>query len=180
MLSYFRRKFTEPLSEAWQETAIRLASRLKVSEPSFLQSRRLESPIVFGWLRPAVVLPVAALSGLHPTQIEALLTHELMHLHRRDHIVNAAQMLLETLFFYHPATWWISRLVRADRELCCDREAARQLGDRRSYLQALARMEEIRQSSVPILSVGIRDGELLNRVRMLISLHPSDQTGTQR
>ena len=173
LLVYFKHSFTEPLSEVWQEKATRMADRLRLTAPSFLQSSRLKSPIVFGWLRPAVVLPVVALSGLHPLQVEALLAHELLHLHRRDHLVNLAQMLLETLFFYHPGTWWISNAVRADRELCCDLEASRLVGDQRSYVQALARMEEIRQMSVPALSLGARDGELLNRIRMLMNFNPS-------
>ena len=63
---------------------------------------------------------MAALAGLSPSQMEALLAHELAHVRRQDYLVNLLQSVAEALLFYHPAVWWLSHRVRADRELCCD------------------------------------------------------------
>ena len=67
---------------------------------SSLRGRR---SVLVGWLKPAVVLPVAALAGLSLAQIEALLAHELAHAHRHDYLVNLLQSFAEVVLFYHPA-----------------------------------------------------------------------------
>ncbi len=61
-----------------------------------------------------------ALTGLTPEQLEAVIAHELGHIKRFDVAVNFLQMIAETLFFFHPAVWWLNRRIRADREDCCD------------------------------------------------------------
>ncbi len=84
------------------------------------QSSAVSVPVMVGWLKPVVLLPAAAMSGLTIQQIEALLAHELAHVRRHDYLVNLLQSVVETLLFYHPAVWWMSRQVRAEREHCCD------------------------------------------------------------
>ena len=71
-----------------------------------------------GWLKPVVLLPAAAMSGLTPTQIEALLAHELAHVRRHDYLVNLLQSVVETLALLSPGVWWVSRQMRAEREHC--------------------------------------------------------------
>ena len=87
----------------------RLLRRLRVSRPvRLLQSARVAVPTVAGWLRPVVLLPASALSGLSLEQIEAILAHELAHIRRYDCLVRLIQAVVETLLFYHPAVWWVS------------------------------------------------------------------------
>ena len=106
---------------SWQATCDRLAHRLglrravRVADVSFV-----DGPVVIGWLRPVVLLPIAAVAGLTPSQVEAILAHELAHVRRHDAVVNACQTVAETLLFYHPAVWWLSSRIRAEREHCCD------------------------------------------------------------
>ena len=69
----------------------------------------VEVPTVIGWLRPVVLMPASALAGMGPQQLEAILAHELAHIRRHDYLVNLLQTLVETLLFYHPAVWWLSR-----------------------------------------------------------------------
>ncbi|MBK8573734.1 MAG: M56 family metallopeptidase [Holophagaceae bacterium] len=66
-----------------------------------------------------MLLPACALAGLSPIQLEAILAHELAHIRRGDFLVNLLQSLVEVLLFYHPAVWWLSARIRAERELCC-------------------------------------------------------------
>jgi beta-lactamase regulating signal transducer with metallopeptidase domain len=83
-----------------------------------LVSPLVEVPTVVGWLRPVILAPVGALTGLSPDHVEALLAHELAHIRRCDYLVNMLQSVAEALLFYHPAVWWISGEIRAERELC--------------------------------------------------------------
>jgi beta-lactamase regulating signal transducer with metallopeptidase domain len=152
----------------WQDVAAGLAQRLGVSRPvRFLESLLVEVPTVVGWLRPVVLLPARALTGLTPAQLESLLAHELAHIRRNDYVVNLLQTLIETLLFYHPVVWWVSGRVRQEREHCCDDLAVRVCRDRLGYVRALAALEELR-ATAPRLVVAAGDGSLLQRVRRLL------------
>ena len=85
------------------------------------------------WIALASV-PVRLLTGLSPAQLEAILAHELAHIRRFDYLVNLMQTVAETLLFYHPAVWWISRRIRRERELCCDDVAVHACGSTRTIL----------------------------------------------
>jgi beta-lactamase regulating signal transducer with metallopeptidase domain len=109
-------------------------------------SARIASPFTAGVLRPWILLPITALTNLSPEQLEVVLTHELAHIRRADYLWNLLQTLIETLFFFHPAVWWISRRVREERELCCDDAALRSCADPAVYASALLRLEEERRT----------------------------------
>jgi beta-lactamase regulating signal transducer with metallopeptidase domain len=98
----------------------------------------LRVPAVVGLVRPVILLPLSAMSGLSPQQLEAVLLHELAHIRRHDLLVQIGQMLIEAMLFFNPAVWWISRQVRIEREACADFAAARLLGRPDRYVQALA------------------------------------------
>jgi hypothetical protein len=170
-----RLRDNEPLEAAWLETLNDLRLRLGVSRPvRLLKSALVEVPTVIGWLRPVILVPAAALSGLTPRQLEAVLAHELAHVHRHDYLVNAFQCLVETLMFYHPVAWWISRCIREERENCCDDLVIEVCGDRLLYARALAAMEGLR-GELPDLAFAASGGSLLNRIRRLLGV--SSETG---
>ena len=92
----------------------RLMWRMEISRPVRLFTSAIaEVPTVVGWVRPFILLPVSALSGLGPCEIEAILAHELAHIRRHDYLVNLLQTAIETLLFYHPAVWWVSSQISA-------------------------------------------------------------------
>jgi TonB family protein len=130
----------------WQARAREFAGRLGLRRiVPVLASVRVATPTLVGWVRPAVVLPLALLARMPAAQIDLVLAHELAHLKRLDHLANLFQVVLETLFFYHPAVHWISREARNERELCCDALALRITGgERRDFVEALASLEEFR------------------------------------
>ena len=108
-------------------------------------STGITNPLTAGVLRPWILLPITALTSLSPEQLEVVLCHELAHIRRADYLWNLLQTIVETLFFFHPAVWWISRRVREERELCCDDIAVRGCSDPTVYAWALLRLEEERR-----------------------------------
>lgn len=148
----------------------RIACRLGIARAvAVMQSSRVDVPTVIGALRPLILLPASALTGLPPEQLEAAIAHELGHVRRYDYAVNAAQVLLETLFFYHPAVWWVSHHVRVDRENCCDDMALAITGDRAGYAKMLVWLDERRGRAVatnPALSAA--GGSLRSRVKRIL------------
>ena len=151
----------------------RLAARLGVRRRvALVESTLLDTPTVIGWIKPVVLFPVGALTGLSPYQLEAVLAHELAHIRRHDYAVNVLQHVVETLLFYHPAVWWVSNRIRVEREHSCDELAVNLCGDRIAYARTLASLEEARQRRVA-LGVAATDGDLVGRVRRLLSPTPA-------
>ena len=109
-----------------------------------LQSTLVNSPIVVGCYRSVILLPTSLLTALPASQLESILAHELAHVRRFDYLINLLQTGVETLFFYHPAVWWMSRRMRIERENCCDDVVIGVLGDRVQYGRALLAIEEHR------------------------------------
>ena len=158
----------EPADPEWVETFNDLRCRLRVTRPvKLLKSALVEVPTVVGWLRPVILLPLASLGGLTPTQLEAILAHELAHVRRLDYLVNTFQCLVETLMFYHPIAWWISGCIREERENCCDDLVVQVCGDRLAYARALAVLEGFR-AGLPGWALAATGGSLLNRIRRLL------------
>ncbi|MEX2026970.1 MAG: M56 family metallopeptidase, partial [Pirellulaceae bacterium] len=115
---------------------------LKVA-PAIAWCQRAAVPLVVGIVRPMILLPTAIASGLSPEQLEALLAHELAHLKRLDLVVNLVQRLAESLLFFHPAVWYVSRRISIERENCCDDCVLRAGWGRLEYADALVRMAEV-------------------------------------
>jgi len=153
----------------WSAVSQRLAGQLglrrivKVVDATFV-----DSPVVVGWLQPVILLPVAALAGLTPEQVRAILAHELAHVRRHDAAVNFAQTVAETLLFYHPAVWWLSSRIRTEREHCCDDVALSVSGDAYAYASALAELESWRAGQ-PTLALAATGGPLLRRVARVLA-----------
>lgn len=158
----------------WQSRARQFAERLGLRRiVPVLASMRVATPILVGWVRPAVVLPLAVLARMPAAQIDLVLAHELAHLKRFDHVANLFQVVLETLFFYHPAVYWISREARNERELCCDALALHVTGgQRRDFVAALANLEEFRTGHAE-LALAASGGVLVERAWFIVGATPS-------
>lgn len=160
-----------PAPREWQERLDTLSRRLGLARAvRLLQSTEVDVPSTVGWLSPVVLLPVSTLSGLPTRQLEMVLAHELAHIRRHDFAVNLAQVVVETLFFYHPAVRWMSNVIRVEREHCCDDVAVSASGNSVSYARALTALEALRvlpsESSHAMSALG---GSLPERVRRLVS-----------
>ena len=175
-----RRVATRGTKEAepqWQAAAKRLADALGLRRAvRLLESAAVEVPSVIGSLRPVILLPASTLTGLTPAQIEMILAHELAHIRRHDFLVNLLQALVETLMFYHPAVWWMSRRVRIERENCCDDMAVAVCGNPIQYARALTRLEELRSASMTV-AVAANGGSLLDRIRRIATTR-AESTGS--
>ncbi len=152
----------------WQIAADRLARRLDLRRRVHVtDADTVDSPAVLGWWRPVIVLPLAALSGLTPGQMDAILMHELAHIERHDYLVNVLQLVTETLLFYHPAVWWVSHHMRIEREQCCDAVVVELCSDALGYAAALTHLEEARCTHAAF-AVAATGGTLVERIRRVL------------
>jgi beta-lactamase regulating signal transducer with metallopeptidase domain len=105
----------------WQNFLDDLADKINLKKSvKLFESALVKVPVVIGYFKPAILLPVGLVSGLPHNQIEAILTHELAHIFRRDYLVNLIQTIVEVIFFFNPFVWWISSVIKTEREHCCD------------------------------------------------------------
>jgi len=151
---------------AIQAHAASLASTLGLRAPVPVRASRLVTvPMVVGVIRPVILLPGVALTGLDSAQLESVLLHELAHVRRRDLLVSFLQGLVEIVFFFHPAVWWMSGRVRAERELCCDDVVVAHAAPR-VYAGALLHLEEHRQ--VVAFAAAATDSSLRHRIERVL------------
>jgi parallel beta-helix repeat protein len=154
-----------------QQAFNRLVTRFGLQRSvKLLQSADAFTPMLTGVLKPMIILPARVLTGLGPVEIEAILAHELAHLVRRDAWSNLAQVIIETVLFYHPAVWWISRRARLEREHAADDLALKMCTDRRVYAGALMRLAEL--DVEPTFALAATGGHLLTRIRRILAPSP--------
>ncbi|NJK96934.1 MAG: M56 family metallopeptidase [Bacteroidales bacterium] len=164
---------TIPLEDEWLEKINCYIERLKIRrEIVVLQSFLIEIPATLGFLKPVILLPVSLFSGLSTSQIESIIAHELAHIQRRDYLLNIFQSVIEILFFYHPAVWWISSVARTERENCCDDIAVEITGDKISYAKALANIRTESPESSYAMAFSGNKNKLFKRVKRLLNPHP--------
>jgi GWxTD domain-containing protein len=155
----------------WQQRLDELRRQIKLSKPvALLESCLAETPAVVGFFRPVILIPLGLLAGLPAEQVEAILLHELAHIRRYDYAVNLLLAVVEGLLFYHPAVWWLARVVRAEREDCCDDEVVAATGDRRGYASALASLEQYRWTQSQAAAMAVRGGNLMHRIRRILNV----------
>jgi|GEM_PF-828327 len=163
------RRGARPLPAAWAERCRTLHQRMTGSlGVVFAQSEAITAPLVAGWLKPMVLIPTAALTRLPVAQLEALILHELAHVRRLDAFANLIQTIVETALFYHPAVWWVSRRIRAERENCCDDLAVAAVRDPALYVRALQAMDVLRAAPSGVLAAN--GGDLKSRAARVLGL----------
>jgi TonB family protein len=143
-------------------------------KPVVTISKKIDIPATFGYFKPIILLPVSLINKLPQDQMEAIILHELCHIKRADFLHNILQLLVETLFFYHPLVKWISRDVRKVREQCCDELVLKLKTDPLVYAKALTNIATIYNSNIHNkkerlnLQIAANDGELFNRIKFLM------------
>lgn len=140
-----------------------------------LVSPKVDSPVTFGWRRPAVLVP----AGFPALPVEAqrgIVCHELLHVRRRDWLFALGEEGVRALLWFHPAVWLLLARIALHREQVVDREAVRLTGSRRAYLEALRAVAlHSRQLAVPGLPFFHR-GHLRERVAHLCKEVPMSRS----
>ncbi|MFZ6013867.1 MAG: M56 family metallopeptidase [Bacteroidota bacterium] len=170
------------LNDHWNNLLEKLAQQLQVDRVVTLaQSSRIHAPVVIGYVKPIILLPAGLLSGLTAEQVETILIHELAHIKRHDFLINLIQSLVEAIFFFNPFVWIMSRIIRREREYCCDDAVVTRHGNALTYAHALAQLEEVRLSHTTMaLSIAENKSQLLNRIKRIMEKSVNNQSGRER
>ena len=176
-----RHRHHVPLDDGWQHRLNELSDLLHIRRTvQLVESTLVQVPMVVGYLKPMILLPIGAVNGLSAQQVEAILAHELAHISRHDYLINIIQSVLDVLFFYHPAVWWMSNTIRTEREHCCDDIALRLCGDSLNLAKALANLEVMKKNKLQ-LSVAFtgNKNQLFNRIARVLGKPVQQRTSVR-
>lgn len=169
---YLKRNKIFEAGKFWEHKLVELADKLQIRQQvRIVQSGIAQVPMVAGHFKPLILIPLGLLNGLSMAEVEAIICHELAHIKRRDYLVNLLQSFIEIIFFFNPAVLWLSKLIRTERENCCDDIALSCVADKKSYVKALISCQEF-QMNTPEYAMALtgKKNDLLNRVsRMLFN-----------
>lgn len=177
---YLRSRLNFPPDEYWIEVLEKLKEKVGVKQSiELVESALTRTPMVVGHLKPMILFPIGAINKLSPNDVEAILAHEIAHVLRKDYIFNIIQSVIEALFYYHPAVWWISSIIRNERENCCDDVAIEICGNSVDYAKALVIIQEMAYYPMylqPAMAfAGSRKNQLLHRVQRILN-QPQNKT----
>ncbi|HWZ03601.1 MAG TPA: M56 family metallopeptidase [Mucilaginibacter sp.] len=163
-----RSKISRPGSE-WEQKVNALAQTMGIKRAiGLLESTIIKVPVAIGYLKPLILIPVGMVNALDPQELEAILLHELAHIHRRDYLANLLQSFVETIFFFNPAVLWLSSLIRSEREHCCDDVAVSHTKNKVRYISALIHFEEYSLSAPGYaLALTGKSGGMLQRLERM-------------
>ncbi len=141
-----------PVDPMLEASTDEIAKRLKIWRPVHLvvTSSGL-GPAMCGVWRPTIILPQCVVENKSPADWEPILTHELVHLRRGDHVVTMLQWMVQIAWWFHPLVWWANRRIGVARERCCDHESVRELESPPSrYARCLLEVLEAKEHLRPV------------------------------
>jgi beta-lactamase regulating signal transducer with metallopeptidase domain len=157
---------------AWRgmRIAIRRSQPLDLGLPieARLSSGVFEPGIVGLW-RPMLLLPQGIIERLTPSELEAVIAHELCHIRRRDNLFAAIHMLIEALFWFHPLVWWIGAHLLDERERACDEEVISLGNQPEIYADAILSVCKLYTGSSLACVSGVTGADIRRRLEAIMS-----------
>lgn len=132
---------------------------------------------VFGIFRPVIILPRRVMRELNREQLQAVLAHEVCHIHRHDNLTAAMHKCVEAIFWFHPLVWWIGANLLREREVACDESVIAAGHEQAVYAQSIlnvCRLGVIAERSGVAASTG---GDLSQRMLSIMRREPAQPIG---
>ena len=153
---------------------IRLLIRASVSTDiaapvAIRASPGLTEPGVVGWRRPLLLLPQGIAERLSPSEMNAILAHELCHVRRRDNLLALIHMIVEAMFWFHPLVWWISARLIEERECACDEDVVNRGNAPDLYAEAILKVCRWSTESPLACVAGVTGGDLKRRIEQIMT-----------
>lgn len=171
-LQKIRKTQVLPVDNVWEQHMEKLAQQLSIPRRiKLLISTHIQVPVMIGFLKPLILLPAIMFNNLTAEQLEAIILHELAHIKRNDYLLNIFQSIVETILFFNPFIWWISKNIRLEREHCCDDLVLKSQVQPLHYAKALVALEEYRLT-VNALAMAAADNKqhLFYRIKRIMEM----------
>lgn len=156
----------------WKIFVNNVSNRMGIKKPvSIWISELVSSPVTIGFLKPVILVPLAAINHLTPQQLEAVLLHELSHIKRYDYLVNLVINFIHTILYFNPFAKAFVKIVEKEREKTCDDMVLQFQYDSHEYATALLMLEKTNHIHKPLIvgAVGNKN-DLLHRVELIMGI----------
>ena len=180
---YLKSHLNFPVESYWDELLEDLLGKARLKKPVHLvESALVRTPMMLGYLKPVILFPIGMINRLDPENVEAILAHELAHILHHDYLFNMLQSIVETLFYYHPAVWWLSSRIRHEREIAADDAAVVLTGNSIGYAKSLVLVQDLALSplSPSLAFAGRQKNQLLHRVRHILNIKQSTNLAMEK
>lgn len=168
---------TTGLSKAsleWRLFVRNVAERMGINKAvKVWVSELVNSPVTVGYLKPVILLPIAAVNQLSPVQMEAIILHELSHIRRYDYLINLITRVIQSVLYFNPFVKAFSTIIGREREKSCDDLVLQFQYEPGGYAAALLTLEKaaaFRVQSLAVAASGSKSSELLQRIESILGI----------
>ncbi len=149
-----------------RKAAAQIGIRMKIE---IWLSNHVDVPATIGFIKPIILIPLASVNHLTASQLEAIILHELSHIKRNDYFVNLMITVIETILFFNPFIVLFIKIIKRERENCCDDFVLQYQYDAHSYASALLQLEQSRKNNLSF-ALGAVSGrkQLLSRIKRIM------------
>lgn len=137
-------------------------------EPGVRYSEQTDMPFAAGIVKPVIYLPAKYLKEENSVEKKMILTHEQVHIQRKDQILKAAAFLALLVHWFNPLAWVMFSVLSRDMEMACDEQVMRCLGEsqKKEYVMALLNFSAGRSGI--FLPAGFGEGHTRQRIRHIL------------
>ena len=156
----------------WRLFVQKISAQMGIRKPvKIWVSEYVSSPVTIGFLKPVILVPLAAINHLSPQQMEAVLLHELSHIKRYDYLLNLLINFIKTLLYFNPFVNALVKIVEREREKSSDEMVLQFQYDSFEYASALLTLEkENHKQRLLALAAGGKKNDLLNRIETIMGV----------
>jgi beta-lactamase regulating signal transducer with metallopeptidase domain len=157
----------------WRIFVKKVAARMGIKKPVHIWiSDMISSPVTVGYLKPVILVPIAAINHLTPQQLEAVLLHELSHIRRYDYLINLLINFIQTILYFNPFVKSFVKIIEREREKSCDEMVVQFQYDPHGYASALLILEKENHSSRPLaVAASGKKNDLVQRIELILGIH---------
>ncbi len=156
----------------WRIFVKKVAARMGIKKPVHIWiSEFVSSPVTIGFLKPVILVPLAAINHLSEQQMESVLLHELSHIRRYDYLINLIINFIQSILYFNPFVKGFVKIVEKEREKSCDEMVLQFQYDSYEYATALLTLEKTNHEYRPLaLGVAGKKNDLLQRVELIMGV----------
>ncbi|HET9744641.1 MAG TPA: M56 family metallopeptidase [Chitinophagaceae bacterium] len=169
-VQFIRTSGLKKIEVDWRMYVKRTAAAMGITrEVKIWLSEWVTSPVTIGYLKPIILIPVAAVNNLTPHQVEAVILHELSHIHRYDYFLNLMVSLIRTVLYFNPFVKLLVKSIEKEREHSCDEMVLQFQYKPGEYASALLRLEQTKQRQMVMAAAG-KNADLLHRIESILGM----------
>lgn len=172
-VQFIRKHGLKKVDVKWRMFTRNVAAQMGINKPVHVwMSEFVSSPVTIGYIKPLILLPLAAVNYLSPSQVEAVILHELSHISRCDYLINLITKIIQTVLYFNPFVKAFASIIEREREKHCDEIVLQFQYEPHGYASALLELEKASHTHhlLAVAASGSKKNELLSRIESIMGI----------